>query len=134
MFRGPAFVGNLFVSPQPMEKKGDEIGGHTHYFDHVSFLVKGSVEVFVEGHEPKVLIGPTFVIIRKHTRHRIVALEDNTEWFCVFAIRDVDGNPQDVVTGDVDPWFTSPADDFWDTHPLDYTPSKADTIPLRSDT
>jgi hypothetical protein len=131
MFRRPAYVGNLFVSPQPMERKGDEIGGHTHYFDHVSFLVRGSVEVFVEGHDPKVLVAPTFVIIRKHTRHRIVALEDNTEWFCIFAIRDLDGNTQDVVSEEVDPWFVYTAGNFWETHELDYQPTKADTVPFQ---
>ena len=128
MFRTPAFVGNLYVSPQPMERKGDEIGGHTHYFDHVSFLVRGSVEVFVEGHEPKILVGPTFVIIRKHTRHRIVALEDNTEWYCVFAIRDLDGNTQDIVSEEVDPWFAGGAGDFWENRSLDYHPTKKEVI------
>lgn len=130
MFRSPAFVGNLFVSPQPMEKKGDEIGGHTHLFDHVSFLVRGSVEVFVDGFDPKVLVAPTFVIIRKQTRHRIVALEDNTEWFCIFAIRDVDGNTQDIVDDEVDPWFASVANTLWETKPLDFQPTKENVAPF----
>jgi len=124
MIEEPCFVGNLFVSPHRMDNVGDTIGGHTHYFDHVSFLVTGSVEVFVEGHDPKTLVGPTFVVIRKHIRHRIVALEPNTLWYCVFAIRDIDGNPQEIVSEYTDPWFTQVAGRFWDTRNLEETPTR----------
>jgi hypothetical protein len=126
MISGPCYVGNIFVSPQPMEKAGDKIGGHTHYFDHVGFLAAGSVQVTVEGHEPKTFTAPRFVVIRKHTRHSIVALEDNTSWYCVFAVRDIDGETQEIVDGEVDPWFTKVADDFWETRPLTDTISKQD--------
>jgi hypothetical protein len=41
------FVGNVWVRQNWLILKGDTAGGHAHYHDHVSLLVKGSVEVTV---------------------------------------------------------------------------------------
>jgi hypothetical protein len=130
LYGGEGFVGNLYISPQPMGKTGDEIGGHTHYFDHVGFLGKGSVEVHVEGYETKRFDAPTFVVIRKHRRHRIVALENDTRWYCVFAVRDVDGNPTEIVNGQIDPWFIDVAGDYWEHHDPQEQATKESTIPF----
>jgi CTP synthase (UTP-ammonia lyase) len=109
------YVGNIWVRQNFLEKKGDKVGGHTHLFDHVSLLAKGSVSVVIDGHEPKVFTAPTFIVIRKDRRHEITALEDETYWYCVFAARDVDGNVVDIVDTKNEPWFTAAVTpDFWD--------------------
>lgn len=133
MIESPSFVGNLFVSPQPLFFAGDEIGGHTHWFDHTGFLIKGSVNILVDGFEPKVLVAPSFVIIRKHTKHRIISLEDGTMWYCVFAVRDVDGDVSEIADENTDPWFARENCDFWKDKDLNYQPTKLDTIPFTSD-
>jgi quercetin dioxygenase-like cupin family protein len=57
----------------------------------MSLLVKGRVIVEIEGYEPQEYCAPTFITIKANDHHKITALEDDTMWFCVFAIRDVDG-------------------------------------------
>lgn len=90
------FVGNIWVRQHWLSKEGDTVGGHAHYHDHVTLLVKGSAAVSVEGGAGKVFKAPTFVVIKKEYRHNFVALEDDTVLYCVFAMRDVDGSVVDI--------------------------------------
>lgn len=90
------FVGNVWVRQNWLIKAGDTAGGHAHYHDHVSLLVKGSVEVTVDDGEPKTFTAPTYIVIKKEHRHRIVALADDTVFYCVFAMRDIDGKVVDI--------------------------------------
>jgi hypothetical protein len=113
------YVGNIWVRQNYLEKAGDKVGGHIHYFDHVSLLAKGSVEVLLDGENPQRFTAPTFIVIRKNHRHQITALEDDTSWYCVFAARDIDGNVADIVDAKNEPWFASAApNDFWDKRDL----------------
>ena len=91
------FVGNIWVRQNYLGKAGDTNGGHAHTHDHISLLTAGSVEVSINEGEPKVFTAPTFIIIKKGLRHKIVALEDKTSYFCVFAMRDIDGDPTDIA-------------------------------------
>jgi len=116
------FVGNVWVRQTWLPKVGDTSGGHTHYHDHVSLLVRGSVEITVGEEPPKTFAAPTFIVIKKEHRHRIVALEDETLLYCVFALRDVDGEVIDIYNYEnlpnlpgLDPIFAHAApDDFWE--------------------
>ena len=119
VFEELGYIGNIWVRQNYLEKAGDKVGGHVHYFDHVSLLAKGSVEVRIDGREPHVFHAPTFIVIRKQHRHEITALEDDTSWYCVFAARDIDGNVEDIVDEKNEPWFVVGApDDFWDKRNL----------------
>lgn len=95
------YFGNIWVKSHVLRKKGDTNGangeGHLHDFDHVTLLLKGSVLVEIVGSEPKKFEAPTFIGIRKEKSHRFTALEDNTVYFCVFALRDVDGEVVDEI-------------------------------------
>ena len=91
------YFGNIWVRQNLLEKTGDEIDEHYHKFDHVSLLASGKVEVTIEGYAPKQFTAPTFIVIRKEHIHKFKALEDNTMWYCVFAIRDLDGNPVEEI-------------------------------------
>jgi hypothetical protein len=97
------FFGNIWVRQNVMNKAGDFVPGHKHHFDHVSLLTKGSVSVSVEGHEPKEFKAPTFIVIRKDHQHTLTALEDDTHWYCVFALRDLDGEVIEHYEGKHDP-------------------------------
>lgn len=90
------FVGNVWVRQNFLEKKGDITGGHLHHHDHVSLLVSGSVEITVHPEEPKIFSAPTFIVIKKEHRHVIKALEDNTVFYCIYAMRDVYGEVVDI--------------------------------------
>jgi hypothetical protein len=103
------YFGNIWVRQNYMEKAGDTAGGHTHNHDHITLLTSGSVEVTIEGYEPKTFVAPTFIVIRKEHRHHIKALEDGTNWYCVFALRDFDGEVVDVYDDEHDPACSSQA-------------------------
>lgn len=92
------FVGNIWVRQNYMEKAGDYVGGHAHVHDHISLLTSGKVNVVIDGGEPKEFTAPTFIVIKKGLRHQITALEDNTVWYCVFAMRDIHGDPTDIIS------------------------------------
>jgi len=97
------YFGNIWVRQNTIEKSGESFPGHKHKFDHVTLLVKGSIEVEVEGHPAKQFTAPTFVIIRKEHVHKVTALEDGTSWYCVFALRDLDGEVIELYEGKHDP-------------------------------
>jgi hypothetical protein len=78
-------------------------------------LTSGKIKVEVEGKEPKEFTAPTFVIIRKEQKHAITALEDNTIYYCVFALRDLDGEVMEIFGPQHDPNCSEVVpDDYWD--------------------
>lgn len=107
------FFGNIWVRSHLMRKAGDtngNKGGHYHVFDHVTLLVKGSIKVEVEGYEPTRYVAPTFITIKKDKHHLITALEDDTIYYCVFAMRDVNGDITDVYSPQNTPYITMRVD------------------------
>lgn len=110
------FFGNIWVRQNVLDKAGEAQSGHRHYFDHVTMLVRGKVLVQVEDEEPKEFTAPTFIVIRKEFKHRIVALEDNVIYYCVFALRDLDGEPiEDIFGTQHDPKSGRACrDDYWE--------------------
>ena len=118
------YFGNIWVRQHNLEKTGDNNdGGHVHFFDHVTMLVKGKVRVDVvdtitKEERSKEFEGPTFMVIRKDHKHKITALTDDVQYYCVFALRDVDGDVTDVYSGNNDPYAVPlldgvPDDDYW---------------------
>ena len=105
------YYGNIWVRQNTIPKAGDcGASGHVHLFDHVTLLVKGSVSVEVEGEEPKEFTAPTFIVIRKERKHRFTALVDDVVYYCVFAMRNINGEVVDDIYGDHHdpiPWSAS---------------------------
>jgi hypothetical protein len=87
------YFGNIWVRQNLLPKAGNSTTGHKHKFDHVSIITQGSVEVEIEGYPVKTFSAPRFIVIRKEYNHKFTALEDNTTWYCVFALRDFEGEP-----------------------------------------
>ena len=106
------YFGNIWVRSHKYNKNENNGGGHTHHFDHVTLLVSGRVQVEVEGHTPKIFTAPKFIVVKKEHKHRFIALEDNTVYYCVFALRDVDGNVTDIYSGDDTPYGTADTPDL----------------------
>jgi hypothetical protein len=101
------YFGNIWVRQNLLENVGDIHPGHKHNFDHVSLLASGRVEVTVDGYPPKEFTAPTFIVIKKEHHHTFKALENNTLWYCVFALRDVNGDLTDIYSGDNSPYGMS---------------------------
>lgn len=98
------FFGNIWVRQNTLAKAGDRLQGHAHSFDHVTLLVKGKVRVVIPGFTPTEFTAPTFVVIKKEYEHAFEALEDDTLWYCVFAMRDVDGEVVDIYNQENSPY------------------------------
>jgi len=77
------------------EKKGCVEFGHSHEYDHTSFVATGSVEIQVydeslEEMLPPVLYkAPSMIFIKRNTVHQIISSEDNTTVHCIHALRDI---------------------------------------------
>jgi hypothetical protein len=93
------YFGNIWVRQNVLEHAGESTEGHYHLFDHVSLLAQGTVEVEVEGNPPKQFTAPTFIVIRKEKPHKFTAVTDDVLWYCVFAIRDENGDVGDICWG-----------------------------------
>ena len=98
------YFGNIWVRQNLLEKTGDSHPGHKHNFDHVSLLTSGKVRVTIKGYPPKEFTAPTFIVIKKEHTHTFEALADNTLWYCVFALRDINGDVTDFYSGDNSPY------------------------------
>lgn len=81
-----ACVSNLWVRMMTFEKAGDCNEGHTHNYDHITLLSKGSVEVDVEGTKTT-FMAPHMIFIAKGKKHFLTALEDGTVASCIHALR-----------------------------------------------
>jgi hypothetical protein len=93
------YFGNIWIRQNYIPHAGMFVDGHKHNFDHVSLLVSGTVRVEVDGYEPKEFVGPTFIMIKKEYNHKFTAVTDNVLWYCVFALRDIDGEVTDIYDG-----------------------------------
>lgn len=91
------YFGNIWVRQNVLPHPGDVFPGHKHKFDHVSLLVSGELKVKVVGYPPKTFKAPTFIVIRKEHEHEFTALQPNTLFYCVFALRDIEGEVFDPI-------------------------------------
>ncbi len=103
-------MGNLGIRmPDVPHMKGDVVQGHTHNFDHMTYVPRGSFLVEVLGDDGVAVLQSkevrasdryNFVLIKKDRCHRLTALEDNSEYHCVYSHRDaVTGEPVDTYQG-----------------------------------
>jgi hypothetical protein len=110
------YFGNIWVRQNVLKKAGDSSEGHQHYHDHVTLLTKGKVRVHVEGKDPKEFTAPTFIIMRKNYNHMIEALVDDVNYYCIFALRNLNGEVIEDIYGEQhDPLSAQAVDDgYWD--------------------
>ena len=91
---------NVWIRQKHFQVVGEEIGGHTHKYDHVSLLAKGKVRIRVEQEDGtdkiKEFEAPTFLVIKADRVHNVTALTDDVLWYCVFANRDINGEVYDA--------------------------------------
>lgn len=85
------FFGNIWVRAHRFAQVGEVMPGHTHRFDHVSFLTRGRVRVEVGEHATD-YTAPAWIVVRKEHVHRLICLEAPADWWCVFAVREPDGS------------------------------------------
>ena len=87
--------GNIYIRPNKLEKVGDDREGHTHNFDHTTIFLKGSfhVEATLPNGEriDRDFTAPSHCLIRADVKHKITALEAESEFWCVYSHRNAQG-------------------------------------------
>lgn len=95
--------GNIYIRPNGPLRKGDGCGDHFHNFDHTTIIFTGSVHVKAKLPDGRVMEqdfhAPGYFLVRKDVKHEIVALEDNTVFWCVYSHRNPQGEIVQVATG-----------------------------------
>jgi quercetin dioxygenase-like cupin family protein len=91
---------NVFVRQMHFKSAGDVEQGHTHPYDHLTLLAKGSVAVEVDG-ETTEFVAPHMIWIRADRQHKLTALTDNTVAYCVHALREE--GTDDIIAPDMVP-------------------------------
>lgn len=90
-------------------KAGDVVETHDHNFAHVTYVPRGGFRFEeLDGRDGNVIRsiekwaknGRNWVTIKKGVWHRLVALEDNSIYHCIYSHRTPDGE----VTEDYDGW------------------------------
>lgn len=94
-------VDNVFVKMHHFVRVGDTHQGHAHTFDHITLLSSGSVKMVHDNGEQEYK-APHLIVTPKGVKHQFTALEENTVFCCVHAIRDGDG-VDDIASPDITP-------------------------------
>jgi hypothetical protein len=102
--RYPEFIcGNIFVRPNCLTNVGDRLPGHTHNFDHVMLVLKGSFLITVKYPDGtargRTFKAPSWALIRAEMEHEVEALEKDSIFWCVYSHRDPQGRVTQEVTG-----------------------------------
>lgn len=87
------FYGNIFTRVHGPFPEGYASQGHTHTFDHITWILCGRVRIessLADDSDPRVkpFIGPCPVIMDANRKHRMVVEVGPAAWACVFAPRE----------------------------------------------
>lgn len=74
---------DLFVKQMVLPKKGMAAAQHSHEHDHVTMLATGAVEVWINDQPMGVMTAPKPIPIKAGTKHRFIAVVDNTILYCI---------------------------------------------------
>lgn len=95
--------GNIYIRPNKLFK-GQLVDGHTHNFDHTTIFFKGSFHVKAKLPNGTIIerdfTAPAHCLILADVEHEITALEDNSEFWCVYSHR----SPQGDVVQEYNGW------------------------------
>lgn len=92
-------VDNVFVKMHRFLNVGDTHEGHAHVFDHITLLATGKVLMKHDNGEQE-FTAPHLIVTPKGVVHQFTALEPNTLFCCIHAIRDGD-DVDDIAPPDI---------------------------------
>lgn len=92
--------GNIFIRAIHLDA-GESVPAHKHNFDHTSIVFKGAVFVKTPERNGE-FRAPAHCLIKKDVLHEITALEDGTEFWCVYAHRDAQGEVVQEANGNIE--------------------------------
>lgn len=106
-------VDNVFVKMHRFLNVGDTHEGHAHTFDHITLLATGKVLMKHDNGEQE-FTAPHLIVTPKGVVHQFTALEPNTVFCCIHAIRDGD-DVDNIASPDI---TTEQAYELMAKHPL----------------
>jgi quercetin dioxygenase-like cupin family protein len=80
----------IFVKQMAVPKAGTIIPQHSHKYEHLSMLARGSVHVLRDGEDAGLFYAPTGITIPAGCKHTFRTLEDNTVIYCIHNIKDAE--------------------------------------------
>jgi hypothetical protein len=89
-------VDNVFVKLHKFNNAGDTHQGHAHTFDHITLLATGKVLMKHDKGEQE-FTAPHLIVTPKGITHQFIALEPNTIFCCIHALRHGGGDGVDDV-------------------------------------
>ena len=90
-------LGPVGIREMELPRQCQQNEGHLHNHDHTTFVMAGAVQVYyrregeTQEHQSIVYRAPARFAVLARVYHRIVALEPNTVYWCVFSHRDAEG-------------------------------------------
>jgi quercetin dioxygenase-like cupin family protein len=88
--------GNIYIRKNGGMKAGQKVQGHTHNFDHTTIVFTGAAHVKAKTPDGRVIEqdfkAPTHFLVKAEVTHEITALEDGTEFWCVYSHRTPQGD------------------------------------------
>lgn len=73
----------IFIKQMHIKKEGTTVPQHSHKYDHVSMLARGSVHVWADGIHVGKHVAPHGIFIKAGVKHKFLSLEDDTIIYCV---------------------------------------------------
>jgi quercetin dioxygenase-like cupin family protein len=94
---------NVYIRQMHFQNSGYAETQHTHSFDHITLLSKGSLEV-VCNNQTTVFHAPHMIYIRADYVHGMTALEDDTLAYCIHGLHNTPGKViDDMISNDMIP-------------------------------
>lgn len=88
--------GNIYIRQNLLARAGDKLNGHQHEFDHTTLFMSGEFELTARKDGVVIaqekIIAPDIRLILASVVHEIVALVDDSAFWCVYSHRDAQGN------------------------------------------
>lgn len=101
---GELASGNIYLRPNLLNADRPVIYGHTHNFDHTTFVQQGKVRVIArkDGVEiaDQVFTAPDFFLVKADVEHEIINLVEESLVYCIYAHR----NPQGEIVQEYTGW------------------------------
>lgn len=97
--------GNIYVRRMHFAKAGCTERGHSHTYDHITFLERGRLGIEVAGRQA-IYDGPVAIKIVAGEIHTLVALTTDTVAYCIHALHNKDAEdilPFGAVPFELDP-------------------------------
>jgi quercetin dioxygenase-like cupin family protein len=77
---------NVYIMQINIPKKDSLVPQHSHAYDHMTILAKGSVRIWEDGVDKGIRTAPSSIFIKAGVKHTFCTFEDDTLLYCIHNI------------------------------------------------